>query len=111
MLQKVAMMKKGWRKTLLLLEEVEWSGVVCILQEPMGKCYFSDFLLLLSLCTKVEVFVEKRVCGPAQTAGANSRLSTTKKREISRTFSPINLYSLGYLSGGIFRYVCLPVSQ
>ena len=35
--------------------------------------------------TKVEVFVEKRVRGRAQTAGANSRRGATKKREISRT--------------------------
>ena len=88
MLQKVAMMKKGWRKTLLLLEEVEWSGVVCILQEPMGKCYFSDFLLLLSLCTKVEVFVEKRVPVRVQTAGANSHRGATKSARFHAPFFP-----------------------
>ena len=36
-------------------------------------------------CTKVEVFVEKRVRRCAQTAGATSRRGATKKREISRT--------------------------
>ena len=38
--------------------------------------------------TKVEVFLGKEVRGCAQTAGANSRRGTTKKREISR-----NLFS------------------
>ena len=70
--------------------------------------------------TKVEVFVEKRVRGRAQTAGANSRRGATKKREISRTlfgappFFSINLHFLvhtefksytlpGALSESLFR--------
>ena len=42
--------------------------------------------------TKVELFMEKGVRGRAQTAGANSRRSATKKREISRTLFSINLH-------------------
>ena len=42
----------------------------------------------------VEVFVEKRVRGRGQTAGANSCHSATKKQEISRSLFPINLHFL-----------------
>ena len=44
--------------------------------------------------TKVEVFMEKGVCGRPQTAGVNSRRGATKKREISRTFFSTNLHFL-----------------